>query len=271
MSSSTSPVEIHAAMKAALFLFRFILISSFRHDIHYSFHSSEGEQDNVTSTFPLFKCWVYFGGSLDVILLWRNSHCCDMYSITYESTHSRKWIWTFSVSYTKRDESTEYHTWGLICFSSTVQIAPYNLFHALDSLNSLKQITFITKALTQAKQGNPASLVLSSGKRIHLSGTNLATLSFRLQLTSCPEVRLFKNKQKQSKSEAYSDILHCAGTFLLLMFPIISWNCDTTRAEPSPSLSVTFMCLGRIRLEGMTTSLPSLRPTVCQSIELETS
>lgn len=30
-------------MKAALFLVLFILFSSFRHDIHYSFHSSEGE------------------------------------------------------------------------------------------------------------------------------------------------------------------------------------------------------------------------------------
>ena len=28
-------------MKAALFLVLFILFSSFRHDIHYSFHSSE--------------------------------------------------------------------------------------------------------------------------------------------------------------------------------------------------------------------------------------
>lgn len=56
MSSFTSPVEIRAAMKAALFLFLFILLSSFRHDIHYSFHSSEGEPDTVTSASPLFKC-----------------------------------------------------------------------------------------------------------------------------------------------------------------------------------------------------------------------
>lgn len=33
-----------AAMKAALFLVLFILLSSFRRDIHYSFHSSERER-----------------------------------------------------------------------------------------------------------------------------------------------------------------------------------------------------------------------------------
>lgn len=39
-----------AAMKAGLFLFLFILLSSFRHEIHYSFQSSEGEQDTATSS-----------------------------------------------------------------------------------------------------------------------------------------------------------------------------------------------------------------------------
>lgn len=42
MSSFMSPVEIHAVMKAALFLLLFILLSSFRPGIHYSFHLLRG-------------------------------------------------------------------------------------------------------------------------------------------------------------------------------------------------------------------------------------
>lgn len=151
-------------------------------------------------------------------------------------------------SYTKTDEWTEYYIlWGLICFSSTIQIATYNLFQALDSLNSLKQITFITKAVTQGKkkkQGTTASLVLYSGWRINLSVTNPAALSSGLQLTSCPEVRILKTQSSTVILSLFSDILHCAGTFLLLRFPIISCNRNATWLEPSPSLSVTFMCFG---------------------------
>lgn len=59
MSSFRSPVEIHAAMKAALFLFLFIRLSSFRPDIHYSFHllrrSARPYNFNFSSSFK-FQC-----------------------------------------------------------------------------------------------------------------------------------------------------------------------------------------------------------------------
>lgn len=42
-------------MKAALFLVLFILFSSFRHDIHYFFHSSERERDIRTQSLPYTK------------------------------------------------------------------------------------------------------------------------------------------------------------------------------------------------------------------------
>lgn len=52
MSSFMSPVEIHAAMKAALFLFLFILLSSFRPDIHYSFHLLRERARHRNFNFP---------------------------------------------------------------------------------------------------------------------------------------------------------------------------------------------------------------------------
>lgn len=55
MSSFMSPVEIHAAMKAALFLFLFILLSSFRPDIHYSFHLLRGRARHCNFNFSPFK------------------------------------------------------------------------------------------------------------------------------------------------------------------------------------------------------------------------
>lgn len=51
MSNFMSPVEIHAAMKAALFLFLFILLSSFRPDIHYSFHLLRGRARHCNFSF----------------------------------------------------------------------------------------------------------------------------------------------------------------------------------------------------------------------------
>lgn len=113
MSSSMSPVEIRAAMKAALFLF-FILLSSFRHDIHYSFHSSEGEHDSVTSTFPLFKCWVYSGWSLNLIFACTKSrHCCEMYR--EDILYSQKLILMLSSgSYINGNGSNEYYIFSLV-------------------------------------------------------------------------------------------------------------------------------------------------------------
>lgn len=70
MSSFMSPVEIHAAMKAALFLFLFILLPSFRPDIHYSFHLLRGRARHCNFNFsPLQK--------LSLLRLNRTFTCAD--------------------------------------------------------------------------------------------------------------------------------------------------------------------------------------------------
>ena len=70
MSSFLSPVEIHAAMKAALFLFLLILLSSFRPDIHYSFHLLRGRARhryfNFSLTQMLSLLWLKSESSLSL-------------------------------------------------------------------------------------------------------------------------------------------------------------------------------------------------------------
>lgn len=59
MSGFMSPVETSAAMKAALFLFLFILLSSLRPDIHYSFYLLRGRTRhwNFSSLQMLSLLW----------------------------------------------------------------------------------------------------------------------------------------------------------------------------------------------------------------------
>lgn len=84
MSSFMSPVETHAAMKAALFLFLFIRLSSFRPDIHYSFYLLRGRRRhcNFSSLQMLSLLWFKSVSKLVLIQISISVLCCTVQNIT---------------------------------------------------------------------------------------------------------------------------------------------------------------------------------------------